>query len=79
MLRDVDFIFAMSKDGLEETLSYSTTSLTFEEDNESKVLFPKVFCVAVMYMIVITQVCLDEWSDALTCARVQSILDVVFI
>ena len=69
----------MSKDGLEETLSYSTTSLTFEEDNESKVLFPKVFCVVVMYMIVITQVRLSKFIIALEGERIHHDVGVVFM
>ena len=41
MLRDVDFIFVMSKDELEETSSHSTTSFTYEEDNESSTSKPE--------------------------------------
>ena len=35
MLGDTNFIFAMWEDELEETSSYSTTSFTSKEDNES--------------------------------------------
>ena len=41
MSRDVDFIFAMSENELEETSSYSTTSFTSKWDNESSTFEPK--------------------------------------